>query len=123
LADLTLREYVVAEVKPLLPAGWRFIPNQATPDKITVVTVVLKHLEITPSPAAAGALSNEFVLTVLSSLEDDVRAENQLDDDVITVVTALRKVRWCSFQSARKVRDDKTNRLAWDITVVGVTTP
>ena len=73
MAELTLREYVVAEVKPLLPAGWRFIPNQATPDKISVVTVVLKHLEIEPSPAAAVKVE---VFTACHEVPPDTSAKD-----------------------------------------------
>lgn len=117
-----LRTWFSAQVKPLLPAGWRYIPNQNTPDTITVVTVVYKLLEIEKlSEAPIGHLRNTIVLTVLSPYEDDVKAENALDNDVISALTALDGHPSISWTSCRKVRDAKTDRLAWDINLSVIT--
>lgn len=122
-SDTTLRAWFSAQIKPLLPAGWRYIPNQDTPAQITVVTVVYKLLEIEPlAEAPIGANRNTIVLTVLSPHEDDVKAENALDNEVIDMVTALDGHAQISWSRAQKVRDPKTDRLAWDITVSVITT-
>lgn len=122
-SDTTLRAWFSSQVKPLLPAGWRYIPNQDTPSTITVVTVVYKLLEIEPLPEAPiGANRNTIVLTVLSPHEDDVKAEDALDNEVIELVTALDGHANISWSHARKVRDPKSDRLAWDIDVSVITT-
>lgn len=118
-----LRAWFSAQLKPLLPAGWRYIPNQKTPDTITVPTLVYKLLEIEPLPEAPlGALRARIVLTLLNPFEDDVKAENDLDNQVLELITALDPHSTISWESARKIRDDKTDRLGWDFTVTAVIT-
>ena len=118
----TLRTQFSAAIKPLLPAGWRYLPNQNTPSVISVVTVVYKLLEIEKLPEAPiGNLRNTIVLTVLSPHEDDVKAEDALDNDVIDVITALDGHPWIGWTSCRKARDQKTDRLAWDISLTAIT--
>lgn len=121
--DTTLRAWFSAQLKPLLPSTWRYIPNQMTPATITVPTLVYKLLEIEPLPEAPlGALRHRIVLTLLSPNEDDVKAEDALDNDVIALITALDPHSTIAWETARKVRDEKTSRLGWDITVTTITT-
>ncbi|HWU29827.1 MAG TPA: hypothetical protein VN041_12170 [Microbacterium sp.] len=122
-----LRAWFSAQLKPLLPKrpdgspAWRYIPNQDTPAAITVPTLVFKLLELDPLPEAPlGALRARIVLTLLSPHEDDVKAENTLDNQVIELVTALDPHSTISWETARKVRDAKTDRLGWDFTVTAV---
>lgn len=123
MADLTLREFLTAAIKPLLPATWRFIPNQKTPEKVTVPTVVMKLLRLEPLPEAPrGAIRNVLVLTLITPIEEDVKAENALDDDVVAFLTALDGHKRIAWTDAQKVRDDQTNRLAWDFNVSAITT-
>ncbi len=118
----TLRGQFSDAIKPLLPDGWRYIPNQNTPSTISVVTVVYKLLEIEKlAEAPIGNLRNTIVLTVLSPHEDDVKAEDALDNDVLAVLTALDGHPWIGWTSCRKVRDQKTDRLAWDISLTAIT--
>lgn len=117
-----LRTWFSDELKPLLPVTWRYIPNQATPKTISVPTLVYKLLEIEPLPEAPlGALRNRIVLTLLTPFEGDVKAENALDNDVIELITALDPHSDIAWESARKVRDETTDRLGWDITVTALT--
>lgn len=118
----TLRAWFTDQVRPNLPAGWRYIPNQNTPSTISVVTVVYKLLELEPLPEAPmGSIRNTIVLTVLSPHEDDVKAEDALDNDVIDLLTALDGHPTISWTRAHKVRDAKTDRLAWDIDLTVIT--
>lgn len=123
MSSKTLRAWFSAQIKPLLPTTWRYIPNQDTPATITVPTLVYKLLEIEPLPAAPlGALRHRIVLTLLSPHEDDVKAEDALDNDVIDLITALDPHSAIAWESARKIRDPKSSRLGWDITVTTITT-
>ena len=118
-----LRSWFSAEIKPLLPAGWRYIPNQNTPATITVPTLVYKLLELEPLPAAPmGAYRARIVLTLISPHEDDVKAENALDNDVLALFAALDSHSTIGWETARKIRDDKSDRLGWDLTVLAVIT-
>ncbi|KRC60917.1 hypothetical protein ASE14_08125 [Agromyces sp. Root81] len=122
----TLRTKLTAAVKDALPAGWRFIPNQKTPEKITRVTVTLKHLRIKPLPEApAAAFTNSVVLTIASPLTDDVKAENALDEDVLTLLhtIAANTAGWMQLDEAEKVRvRDGAPYLGWDCKFDAITT-
>ncbi len=50
------------------------------------------------------------------------KAENALDNEVIALITALDPHSLIAWETARKIRDDKSSRLGWDITVTAVTT-
>jgi hypothetical protein len=119
----SLRSDIAAVIKPHLPARWRFIPNQQTPERISVVTVVLKHLEINPlENLPIDHAASTVVLTVLNPNEDDVKAENALDDDVLTLFHAIRPAAdWLRIDSAKKVRDERNNCLGWDFTLTAIT--
>ena len=123
LVSDNLRSWFSSQIKPLLPSGWRYIPNQKTPETVTVPTLVFKLMELEPLPEAPrGSLSAGIVLTLICPLVDDVKAEDALDDDVLALMTALDGHRHISWKSARKVRDSVTDRLSWDLNVSAITT-
>lgn len=118
-----LRSTFSAALKPLLPDEWRYIPNQNTPATISVPTLIYKLLELEPLPEAPlGAYRARVVLTLLSPHEDDVKAENTLDNEVLTLIGALDPHSTFAWESARKIRDNKNDRLGWDITITAVIT-
>lgn len=118
--DPDLRRAFSTFLKPRLPPTWRYIPNQATPNVVTRPTLVYKHLGIEPG-TSLGSLSNDIILTLISPLGDDVKAENALDNEVLELCHALRGFTSVTFTGARKVRDDVTKTLGWDISVTAST--
>lgn len=122
----TLRVKLTAAIKDALPAGWRFIPNQKMPERISVVTVTLGHQRIKPLPEApATAFMNSVVLVVASPHEDDVKAENALDDDVLTLLhtVAANCSDWMQLVDAEKGRvRDGSPHLGWACTFDALTT-
>lgn len=119
----TVRDYLTRTLKPLLPADWRFIPNQRMPETISVVTAVVKHTRIEPLAAAPiGNANNTVVLTVASPPnQDNVKAEIALDDAVIAVVTAVDGLDTVGWTLAEKVEVNKGKYLGWDITLTVIT--
>jgi hypothetical protein len=117
----SLRDQLAAELKALLPAAWRFIPNQRMPQTISKVTAVLKLTRLEPlEEAPIGSLRSTIVLTVVSAHQDDVKAELELDDAVIEAATALDGHAWISWTGAEKVAVNE-KYLGWDVTLTAIT--
>ncbi|WP_349902607.1 hypothetical protein [Parafrigoribacterium humi] len=117
----SLRVWLDEQLTPLLPSGWTLIPNQRMPETITVTTVVLKHLEIERLDAAPlGQLRNTVVLTVADAHQNQTTAENELDESVLTLCTALDALKNLNWTGAKKVLVNDTY-LGWDITLTVIT--
>lgn len=113
----SVRDYLDGELTPLLPATWKLIPNQRMPETIDGITVVLKHLKIERLPEAPiGSLKNSVTITVADPHQDQVTAEDALDDSVLTLITALDGHSNILWTGADKVLVNNTY-LGWDITV------
>ncbi|MGV8851715.1 MAG: hypothetical protein ACOH1M_03995 [Rhodoglobus sp.] len=111
----SVRQWIQDELTPLLPTGWKVIPNQVGIETISNVTVVIKHLGIRKlSEAPVYHLSNDVTITIIDPHTDQVRAENALDDSVLELVTALDSLPGLIFVSAKKVFAEETY-LGWDI--------
>ena len=113
----SVREWLQAQLRSELPEGWKFIPNQRMAATIDRITVVLKHTDIERLPEAPlGNLRNTVVLTVADPHEDQVRAENELDDAVLELCTAIDGLPNINWTRASKVLVNDTY-LGWDITL------
>jgi hypothetical protein len=111
----SVRQWLQDELTPLLPTGWKVLPNQVGTETLSKVTVVIKHLGIKKlSEAPVHHLSNDVTITIIDPHTDQVRAENALDDSVLELVTALDSLPGLTFISAKKVFADETY-LGWDI--------
>lgn len=112
----SVRDYIQAQITPLLPAGWRIIPNQTIPETLSVTTVVIKHMEMERLPAAPmGALRHQLVVTVVDPSADQVKAENRLDDSVLALVTAFDELPRVIWSGAKKVMVN--NYIGWDVSL------
>jgi hypothetical protein len=116
VSDESVREWLTAQLTPLLPGTWRIIPNQRIPETLDVVTVVLVHQKIKPLPEAQGCLTNAVTLTVIDPHTDATRAEDALDDEVLALVTAIESNPQINFTEARKVSVNETY-LGWDVDI------
>lgn len=111
------RDQLAALLSPLVPRTWKIVKHQRSKGVLTATTVTLKQLRIIRTPAAPlGAHDIEFVATITSPHADTVRAEDQLDDQVNTLIHAL-DAKGIPWSSAQKVLDDDAGRLAYDITL------
>jgi hypothetical protein len=111
-----VREFLAAQLTTLLPGTWKLIPNQRMPETIDKTTVVVKLTTIEPlAEAPAGTLSNGAVITVADPHQDDVTAENALDDAVLELCTAIDAVPGMTWTKAEKVLVGQSY-LGWDIT-------
>lgn len=119
--SVSVRDYLKAELTPLLPTGWKFIPNQRMPETISKTTVVLKHTQMERlAEAPLGQLRNTVILTVADPHQDQIRAENALDDSVLELVSAIDTLVPINWTAAQKVLVNDTY-LGWDITLTVIT--
>jgi hypothetical protein len=117
----SVREWLQQKLTPLIPPEWAFIPNQKIPETISKVTVFLTLTEIEPLPEApTGSLSNSVTLTVVSVHEDQVKAENALDDHVLELCTALSGHAQIIWTNAKKV-GDLGPYTGWDVSLKVIT--
>lgn len=88
--SVSVRTWLEGQLKPVLPASWRIIPNQRIPETIDRITVMLSFTRIERLPEAPiGSLKNYVTITVADPHQDLVKAENALDDAVNELCTAL----------------------------------
>lgn len=121
----TVRQQVMDHLLPLIPDTWTVLPYHATIDRIDRTVVVLKHTKINKlAEAPMGWLSNEFVVTVVDPVSDPKTAENNLDEAVLALVTALDSHLQLNWTQAEKVLVNETlGYKGWDITLTVNTNP
>jgi len=117
--EISLRAWLEAYLTPLVPGTWRIIPSLTLPKTIEQPTVTITHTRMAPEPAAPMSRNvvNDLVIRIANPLEDLLRAENDLDDDVNTLIHALKtsdRLRWTD---AEKVQIKETPYFGWDVTV------
>lgn len=121
-SDIPVRDWLQEQLTPLLPPSWQIIPNQVMPQTLSRITVVIKHLEMERlAEAPLGSLRHQIILTVADPHEDQVKAENALDDEVLKLCTALDSLDGLTWTGAKKVavRDPY---IGWDITLTVIST-
>lgn len=115
----TIRTQLLAHLQPLLPEEWTVLPYQANVSTIDRIVVVLKHNKISKDPdSPMGTVINEFIVTVVSPVSDIKTAEEQLDDAVLELITALDSHLQLNWTEAQKVLvSEKAGYIGWDITL------
>ena len=119
----TVRSDLDALLAPKLPAGWKIIPHQTVPETLHTITVVLKHYKLEKLPEAPQRhLTNYFTLTVASPLTTVAKAEDDLDDAVLELVTAIDTLASVDWTEATKVLVNDSY-IGWDISLTVITQP
>lgn len=119
-----VRGWLDENLAPLLPAGWRWVPEQRNLDTLDAVTVIWKQSRIMPLDAAPlGAVRVEGTLTVATPHTDIARAEEALDDAVIELCGALDGLDGTAWTEAQKVVLGETGPLGYDISIWTTYTP
>lgn len=115
-----VRAWLLAELA--LPEEWRQIEEQRIPEVIDRETVVVKHNRIEPlKQAPRGGLSHEVILAIFIPNRDLARAENRLDDNVVTLLDAISDHSQISFVSAEKVVTPGNQYPGWELTLTVIT--
>ena len=116
----TARAHLLSILAPQLPAAWKLIDTARIPQTLERVSVIVNHAEINPTPEARrSTLSNTFEVYVVSPLQDKERADLELDDAVLTVLTAVSDHPEIRFDKARKV--DVAEYIGWQINLTTLT--
>lgn len=119
-----VRDWLDENLAPLLPAGWRWVPEQRNLDTLDAVTVIWKQSRIMPlDEAPLGAVRVEGTLTVATPLTDIKRAEAALDDAVTELCSALDGLDGIVWTEAQKVALGESGPLGYDISIWTTATP
>lgn len=118
----SFRSQLVDALTPVLPGSWELVPTQRTVDTLSHPIVQLSQISIRRDPNApqSSALLTTFTLTVVDPLTDPERAEDNLDDEVLTLIFALDGLGWLRWTDATKVIWQDSH-LAYDITIETLT--
>jgi len=119
----TLRAWVQWYITPLVPSTWRIIPGFKEVETPSTPTVNITYSSIDPHPTtpASNNLVNELVIRITDPHTDVKLAEDDVDDQVLTLIYALKNSARIIFRGAKKVKPSEAF-LAWDITVTVITT-
>jgi len=113
----SVREWLTEQITPLLDDSWRILPNQRMPATIDRITVVVKYTAMERlAEAPQTHLRNTVTLTIADPHEDQVKAEDALDDAVLALCTVLDSLPRIGWTGAQKVLVNETY-LGWDITL------
>lgn len=101
---MTIRADLADALKPLLPASIKIIRVPRGLDGIeTKRPVLMLYRELVEkAPNAQGTYIHTFALWIVSPNVDPSRAEDQLDDTLDTVITALDDILWCNWTNAER---------------------
>ena len=117
----TVREWLTANLAPLLPAGFKWVDNERVVDVTEAVTAQWRQRRIAPLPEAPlSYLGVEGVLAISSPRSDIERAEDDLDDAVLELVAAIQSLQGVRFTEATKVAADE-QRLGYDLQITVIT--
>jgi hypothetical protein len=115
---VSVRTELVALLTPLLPTNWRIVPTNQNLDTLDRTVMQLKQQSLRPLPAAPNArLEVTYIATVISRHTDIVKAELELDESVLTFISALDALDAVLWSDATKVMANDDKNLAYDITL------
>jgi hypothetical protein len=116
-----IRQYLVDQLKPLLPEKWRWYAYNTNLDNLSTPVAMLWLQTITRTPEAPmGFRSTTFLLTIVEPKQDPAQREDPLDENLIELVDAIDtipNVRWTRAERATF----QDTYLAFDITLEIIT--
>lgn len=116
MSDESVREFVRTELAAMVPTSWTIIPAQRFPETISTTTAIIQHTRISRLVAAPlGHLEHEITISVIDPHTDITTAENELDDAITEVLTALDGHPDIRFTDATKTMHNDAYA-AWNMT-------
>lgn len=112
-----VRNWLTANLKPLLPNKWKWEPYQRDVGTLATTTVWWKQERIVRfAEAPIGTVRVEGTVTVASALTDVAKSEEDLDQAVTAVCQAIDGLDGLAWTEAQKVAVDNSY-FGWDISV------
>jgi hypothetical protein len=116
-----IRQYLVDQLKPLLPSKWRWYAYIANPDVLSTPVAILQLQTITRTPEAPlSGHTVAFTLTIVEPKTDPAKREDPLDESLIELVYAIDTIPNVKWTRAERAMFQDTY-LAFDITLEVVT--
>ena len=116
MADVNVRNYIINQLKPLLPKKWLVKAFNALPDKITTTSVVLvfeSYARTTVAPR--GPRTANFTLSIVTPQTIPGAADDALDDDVIDLLNAIDTLAETGLRWTTAVRGVASGQPGFDI--------
>lgn len=120
MPDIVVRDWLEAQLKPLLPKRYQYVPTQRTIDRITKPLVMFKQerigRQIIEGRTVPGGRIVGATMTIAVPYEDTGNAERALDDDLITLLDAIDRignVRWTTAE--KRIWTDAGQEPCYDI--------
>lgn len=96
--EIIVRDVFLDRIRPALRKSWRVEKTQRTIGKLSRVTLVIRQVRIERDPEVPKSNRRVYFELVLASpLDETGAAELELDDEIVTFLTALDgavNVRW-----------------------------
>lgn len=90
MPDLNVRNYVIGELRPLLPKKWLVHAFNALPDEVTTTSIVLTFQRYERNQSAPrGPRLATFTLTIVTPEMLPGSSDDAIDDDVIDLCNAI----------------------------------
>ncbi|WIB64370.1 hypothetical protein [Curtobacterium sp. MCBD17_040] len=97
------RKALTDALKPALPKGWRLYSANDVPDVLSGPTVVLNQTSIKNNPSApVGQYLATFEVVLASALTDVIKAEDELDGNVLALASILNSLNPSLWDTADK---------------------
>lgn len=106
MPDIIVRDWLEEQLRPLLPPTYQYVPTQRTVDRISRPLVMFKQerigRQIIDGKTVPGGRIVGATMTIAVPYEDTGAAERALDDDLITLLDAIDRVRNVRWTTAEK---------------------
>lgn len=121
----SLRSQLATELKALLPTTVKIVDVPRGLDGIEAKrpVVMLYRTSVQKAPNGIGTLFNTFSLWIVSPNVDPKRSEDQLDEMLDTVLTALLSISWLKWTQAVRSTFGDQQAPAYEITLEVISKP
>lgn len=114
--EFNVSQHVVDELKPLLPATWKWVPYQTNLDAIAQTTVMLILDEVTRFPQAPqGSRLVSYVVEVIEPKIDPVSRDFSLFESLIDLLNGIDSIADLTWTSAKRGAVNNGANLGYDI--------
>lgn len=121
----SLRSQLADALKPALPPRVKIIDVPRGIDGMETgrPVVMLYRSSVSKAPNAIGTFFNEFSLWIVSPNVDPKRSEDQLDEILDDVLTALTGISWCNWTTATRSTFGDQQAPAYEIAIQVISNP
>lgn len=119
---MSMRSSIVTQIEGELPSSWVVVDDERALNVISKPTVIVSVRSLTPSDfAPLHNMTVNVALLLLSPHTDASKAEDQLDELLVTVLEAFQNMRGLTWVEASKIVH-MDRYMGWEITTEATAT-